>query len=248
MCEYCWEVLRRCSSRCCGVAAGNVHVLCDVAVQQPPGLWLLSCHLWSLSSPASARPKRLAAQDRISWHGAHTVGHAERKPPSRHATFHLTFAPPIIPHPCQSQLKANFLGTEYMLWGRTPDKSVRKGYAAEKLCINFKQTALNTTGGPRAMYVVLPMPDSGWQPTEVNGKDSLSNSLELARHKELPPYLERKMAMMCTKPPEFDESIKGVGGEVLGGEVWVGGREGGSDGDAGTGLLWWQALRCSLRV
>lgn len=116
-----------------------------------------------------------------------------------------------------------------MLWGRTPDKSVRKGYAAEKLCINFKQTALNTTGGPRTMYVVLPMPDSGWQPTEVNGKDSLSNSLELARHKELPPYLERKMAMMCTKPPEFDESIKGVGGEVLGGRcVW--GWEGGGGG------------------
>ena len=134
-----------------------------------------------------------------------------------------TPSPLSLPVPTRPQLKANFLGTEYMLWGRTPDKSVRKGYAAEKLCINFKQTALNTTGGPRAMYVVLPMPDSGWQPTEVNGKDSLSNSLELARHKELPPYLERKMAMLCTKPPEYDESIKGVGGEVWGGDVCGGG-------------------------
>ena len=197
-----------------------------------------------VSSVSHGRASLIHASGRITF----TLNFIQRLacPPLKcHPRTPSPLSLPVSTHP---QLKANFLGTEYMLWGRTPDKSVRKGYAAEKLCINFKQTALNTTGGPRTMYVVLPMPDSGWQPTEVNGKDSLSNSLELARHRELPPYLERKMAMMCTKPPEYDESIKGVGGEVWG-EMCAGGGEAGKgqEGAQGDGSSWKQALQCSSR-
>eukprot|EP00195_Chlamydomonas_chlamydogama_P011442 CAMPEP_0202901248 /NCGR_PEP_ID=MMETSP1392-20130828/14147_1 /ASSEMBLY_ACC=CAM_ASM_000868 /TAXON_ID=225041 /ORGANISM="Chlamydomonas chlamydogama, Strain SAG 11-48b" /LENGTH=473 /DNA_ID=CAMNT_0049587785 /DNA_START=24 /DNA_END=1445 /DNA_ORIENTATION=+ len=109
---------------------------------------------------------------------------------------------------CLAKLKANFVGTEYMLWGKSDDRKQKKGYAAEQLCINFKQTALSTSGGPRAMFVVLPLPDLEWQPSSPDGTDSLSNALEMARRKELPPYLEKNLAMLSTKPPEYDEALK----------------------------------------
>ena len=38
---------------------------------------------------------------------------------------------------CLSKLKANFVGTEYMLWGKS-DTNVKKGYGTELCCINFK--------------------------------------------------------------------------------------------------------------
>ena len=58
------------------------------------------------------------------------------------------------------------------------------------------------------MHVMLPLPEIGWQPSSPDGSDSLSNSLELAKRRELPPFLERKVAVMCTKQPEYDESLK----------------------------------------
>lgn len=109
---------------------------------------------------------------------------------------------------CLAKLKANFTGTEYMLWGKSDDPHVNKGYAHEQLCINFKQAGITSSGGPRTMFSVLPLPEAQWQPSAPDGSDSLSNSLEMARHKELPPYLERKMAMLCTKPCEWDENLK----------------------------------------
>lgn len=96
-----------------------------------------------------------------------------------------------------------------MLWGKTEDKNVRKGYAREDLCINFKQTALSAKGGPRTMYTIMPSPDTDWQPSAPDESDSLSNCLELAKRKELPPYLERKLALLTTKPPEYDDNLKG---------------------------------------
>jgi hypothetical protein len=106
------------------------------------------------------------------------------------------------------QLKANFIGTEYMLWGKTDNALVKKGYGAEQLCINYKGSALGSQGGPRSMHVMLPLPEIGWQPSSPDGSDSLSNSLDLAKRRELPPFLERKVAVMCTKNPEYDESLK----------------------------------------
>ncbi len=81
---------------------------------------------------------------------------------------------------CMAKLKANFVGTEYTLWGRQPLDSAnanssnngsdrgsngsrqsrngqetaseaKKGYNREDLVINFKQTALNVKGGPRSL-------------------------------------------------------------------------------------------------
>lgn len=69
---------------------------------------------------------------------------------------------------CMAKLKANFVGTEYTLWGRVggdveivststsvqsneDESQAKKGYGREELCINFKQTALSSKGGPRTM-------------------------------------------------------------------------------------------------
>lgn len=138
---------------------------------------------------------------------------------------------------CMAKVKANFVGTEYTLWGRQAggagggessgrdsphggsangsangkDNSGnhhKKGYNREDLVINFKQTALSTKGGPRSMYVVVPEPNAGLQSQEGVGSESLSHMLEMARKRELPPYLEKKVAIMSTKSPEYDERTK----------------------------------------
>ncbi len=41
------------------------------------------------------------------------------------------------------------------------------------------------------------------------GMESLSNALELARRRELPPHLEKRVSVMCTKSPEYDPNLKG---------------------------------------
>ncbi len=135
---------------------------------------------------------------------------------------------------CMAKLKANFVGTEYTLWGRhgalggsgsdsdrerespnshgalSSSAEAHKGYAHEQLVINFKQTALSVKGGPRSMFVAVPSPAAGGADAHHHheGGDSLSHALELARRRELPPAAEKKVAIMCTKAPEWDESIK----------------------------------------
>eukprot|EP00197_Chlamydomonas_leiostraca_P007276 CAMPEP_0202868270 /NCGR_PEP_ID=MMETSP1391-20130828/10614_1 /ASSEMBLY_ACC=CAM_ASM_000867 /TAXON_ID=1034604 /ORGANISM="Chlamydomonas leiostraca, Strain SAG 11-49" /LENGTH=428 /DNA_ID=CAMNT_0049548413 /DNA_START=313 /DNA_END=1599 /DNA_ORIENTATION=- len=109
---------------------------------------------------------------------------------------------------CLAKLKANFVGTEYSLWAKGGSGAVKKGYGSEQLCINFNPTAFTTKGGPRAMFVVVPIPGADWSPSDAAASESLSNCLEMARRKELPPYLEKKLAMLSTKPPEYDESLK----------------------------------------
>jgi hypothetical protein len=37
-----------------------------------------------------------------------------------------------------------------------------QGFGREAMCINFKQTALTTKGGPRGMFVILPLPELEW--------------------------------------------------------------------------------------
>ncbi|KAL6764994.1 tubby C-terminal-like domain-containing protein [Haematococcus lacustris] len=108
---------------------------------------------------------------------------------------------------CLAKVKANFVGTEYILWQKC-DNSIKGEYDREGLCINFKQTALSTKGGPRAMFVVLPLPEVDWHSPDSGAQESLSNSLELAKRRELSPHIERKVAMLSTKPPEWDEHMK----------------------------------------
>lgn len=114
------------------------------------------------------------------------------------------------PDRCLAKLKANFVGTEYMLWGKSKDKTVKKGYAAEQLCINFKGTALSVNGGPRSLLCSLPVPEApAWKPVNLDGSNSLlSSSLDQARRKELPPCLERQVVMLGNKLPEWHSGVK----------------------------------------
>lgn len=107
---------------------------------------------------------------------------------------------------CLAKLKANFIGTEYMLWGKDEDAGLKKGFA-EQLCINFQQTALTANGGHRTLFCSLPVPESGWRPSS-SGTDSLGACLDQARRRELPPYLERRLAMLSNKQPEWDPRAK----------------------------------------
>lgn len=109
---------------------------------------------------------------------------------------------------CIAKLKANFVGTEYMLWGRGADSMIKKGFSREEVAINFKQTALTTKGGPRTLYMAVPVPEVNWQPTQSDGSDSLVNCLELARTRELPPFLEKKLVLLANKPPEWDDNLR----------------------------------------
>ncbi len=79
---------------------------------------------------------------------------------------------------CLAKLKANFVGTEYMLWGRqqvgasalrrsrntsedgaseasdddaAPGTVGKHEYSREDLCLNYKATALDNKPAPRAM-------------------------------------------------------------------------------------------------
>ncbi len=95
---------------------------------------------------------------------------------------------------CMAKLKANFVGTEYTLWGRQQPgggdaqqqqhgngsplsprgasgdgAEARKGYSHEQLVINFKQTALNMKGGPRHMWVIVPEPTAEQHATVSHG-------------------------------------------------------------------------------
>eukprot|EP00199_Chlamydomonas_sp_CCMP681_P000429 CAMPEP_0119106018 /NCGR_PEP_ID=MMETSP1180-20130426/3825_1 /TAXON_ID=3052 ORGANISM="Chlamydomonas cf sp, Strain CCMP681" /NCGR_SAMPLE_ID=MMETSP1180 /ASSEMBLY_ACC=CAM_ASM_000741 /LENGTH=479 /DNA_ID=CAMNT_0007091235 /DNA_START=42 /DNA_END=1481 /DNA_ORIENTATION=+ len=109
---------------------------------------------------------------------------------------------------CMAKLKANFVGTEYIMWGRNGEgtHSDKKGYAREDMCIKFKQTALTIKGGPRAMYLALPLPDM--VEAGQGGSDSLSEALDAAKRRDLAPNLERKLALLATKAPEYDPVLK----------------------------------------
>lgn len=109
---------------------------------------------------------------------------------------------------CVAKLKSNFTGSEYLLWGKTPDLNVHKGYAAEQLCIGFQASTKSIKGGPRCMHVTLPLPESSWTPGS-SGTDSLSLALQQAHSKTLPAATERELALLTTKLPQWDETVKG---------------------------------------
>ena len=82
-----------------------------------------------------------------------------------------------------------------------------QGYADEQLSIHFKQTALSSKGGPRSMFLCLPLPEVQWT-NQPDGSESLGACIDLARKHELPPYQDQKLCMLATKPPEYDEELK----------------------------------------
>lgn len=109
---------------------------------------------------------------------------------------------------CNVQLKANFVGTEYMLWTKSDDADVRKGYGTESICVSF-QNLVGKKSGPRVVHLAMPVPESGWQPSAVDGTDNLSNCLEMAKIKELPPYMERNLSTLSNKAAEYNDIAKG---------------------------------------
>jgi hypothetical protein len=65
---------------------------------------------------------------------------------------------------CVLQLKANMLGTEYLLRGRGGDSSSHKGFNAQLLAVNYKPTINHIQAAPRTMTAVLPVPESKVRP------------------------------------------------------------------------------------
>lgn len=110
---------------------------------------------------------------------------------------------------CVAKLKANFVGTEYMLWGKdTTSGDGKTGYASEDACVSY-QVSVGKKSGPRIMHAILPNPESGWQPLAPDGTDCLSNNLALAKLRELPPYMERNVTTLCSKAATYCDEAKG---------------------------------------
>jgi hypothetical protein len=59
-----------------------------------------------------------------------------------------------------AQLKANLVGTEYLLRGRGGDSSTHKGFNAQLLTVNYKPTVNHIAAAPRTMTATLPVPES----------------------------------------------------------------------------------------
>lgn len=58
------------------------------------------------------------------------------------------------------QLKANVVGTEYLLRGKGGDINSHKGFNAQLLAVNYKPTINHIKTGPRTMTAVVPVPES----------------------------------------------------------------------------------------
>lgn len=68
--------------------------------------------------------------------------------------------PPFCCLLLSAQLKANLVGTEYLLRGRGGDSSAHKGFNAQLLAVNFKPTINHIAAAPRTMTATLPVPES----------------------------------------------------------------------------------------
>jgi hypothetical protein len=58
------------------------------------------------------------------------------------------------------QLKANVLGTEFLLRGKGGDPSLHKGFNAQLLAVNYKPTINHVKAGPRTMTACVPVPEA----------------------------------------------------------------------------------------
>lgn len=61
---------------------------------------------------------------------------------------------------CVLQLKANVLGTEFLLRGKGGDPALHKGFNAQLLAVNFKPTINQVKAGPRTMTACVPVPEA----------------------------------------------------------------------------------------
>jgi hypothetical protein len=58
------------------------------------------------------------------------------------------------------QLKANMLGTEFLLRGKGGDPALHKGFNAQLLAVNYKPTINHVKAGPRTMTACVPVPEA----------------------------------------------------------------------------------------
>lgn len=68
--------------------------------------------------------------------------------------------------------------------------------AAHPYCLFASQT-----------QIIMPVPESSWQPRTVEGDDSLVSLLALAKNKELPPQYEENLAFLISKQPTFNAKV-----------------------------------------
>ncbi|WIA33238.1 hypothetical protein OEZ86_006380 [Tetradesmus obliquus] len=105
------------------------------------------------------------------------------------------------------KLKANVLGTEFLLCGKGGDPVLHKGFNAQLLAVNFKPTINQVKAGPRTMTACVPVPEAmqAWDGSAGNGQyDSLLTCMDAARARELPMSLERNLVMLHTMKPHYD--------------------------------------------
>ncbi|KAG1666533.1 hypothetical protein FOA52_014430 [Chlamydomonas sp. UWO 241] len=112
---------------------------------------------------------------------------------------------------CTGKLKAS--GWEYLLWAKSEDEEQKKGYSTQSMVISLKSLQKGAApSGPRGMQVIMPLPESDWQPSTLEGDDCLTKLLAAGKSKTLSPEMEANLVFMTSKQPEYDHE---AGGYVL---------------------------------
>lgn len=128
--------------------------------------------------------------------------------------------PALFPRPFfHAQLKANLLGTEYLLRGRGGHVAQHKGFNGQLLAVNYRPTVNHIQAAPRTMTAAIPVPKSRvWDGSQAppaayhhhRQLDSLTACVEAARERQLPMAYERGLVMLHTMKPHYDEVKQGV--------------------------------------
>jgi len=124
---------------------------------------------------------------------------------------------------CIAKLKANFMGSEYLLWGRNQSLAMERGaYADELLCVGYRQPTFAlkrmTSAAPRTMYVVVREPgqavrsggeggDGSDDGQDAAADSALAQMLCEARERGVPPERSGAIALQ-TVPPVFDPKLE----------------------------------------
>lgn len=175
-----------------------------ITMAAPAGAGLIKCYL--------KRSKSLLGGPSFSLHledGDVFLLASKRRSDVKHSSFIICTDPDDLNKKSASligKLKSNFMGSQFVGWGKSRDPSVHKGFAHQDVAIAFAAQGF-AKSGPRKMHAAVPRPESGWQPSAVEGgPDSLLHCLQLAHERSLPPQLERNLILLANKAPEYDEA------------------------------------------
>ncbi|KAF8067363.1 LIMR family protein [Scenedesmus sp. PABB004] len=167
----------------------------------------VQCYVRRVAGPlgvgGSAYELRLEATDEL-------LAVARRRVKSARSSYLISAGPlaSAVTRGDAQLLKANLLGSDYLLHGRGGDAGVHGGFGAQLLAVNYQSAGAAAQAAPRCMTAALPVPESrawsgGAAPTG-GPLDDLSACLEAARARELPPAYERDLVMLHTMPTHFD--------------------------------------------